>query len=113
MGVLELVLSLGSLLTLVLSVAAFLRQNKMDAADYATKIIKLEQDINNLKAKVEDVGINDLPHIKGDVNNLSEKVNKLSNDWENKIDKIDTKLMNLDEKVNKIYIILAKSGTDV
>ena len=113
MGVLELVLSLGSLLTLVLSVAAFLRQNKMDAADYATKIIKIEQDIKYLKDRVEEVGINDLPPLKGNVANLSEKVNKLSEDWENKIDKIDTKLISLEDKINKIYIILAKNGTDV
>lgn len=113
MGILEMLISLGSLLTLVISIAAFLRQNKIDAADYATKIAKVENEVSALKEKVNTVGYTDVPKLQSTVDNLTEKIHKLDNDLESKIDKVAENMIELSDRINKLLIKLAKSNIDV
>lgn len=112
MGILELALSLGGLLTLVLSVASYLRQNKIDASDFAAKITKLEHKAESIEMKYGNLGLSEIPELKHKVENLSERVTKLDNDLENKIDKLAEKMDGLVDRLNQVLINLAKQGMD-
>jgi peptidoglycan hydrolase CwlO-like protein len=110
METIEIILAVGGLLTLGISIAAYLRQNKNDAADHATKITTLEERINTIQGVVNQISVAELARMQQTVETLSDRVNKLDNDVENKIDKLSEKIDALSNRINELFIALAKNN---
>ena len=113
METIEIILAIGGLLTLGISIAAYLRQNKNDAADHAAKITMLEERVNALQTLTSAISVIDLAKMQQVVETLNEKVNKLDTDVENKIDKLSEKIDGIVDKLNQLLINFVKHQKNV
>lgn len=104
----EIILAVGGLLTLGISIAAYLRQNKTDAADHASKITALEEKVNNMQSTVNQISVAELARMQQTIETLSDRVNRLDSDVENKLDRLSEKMDTLFDRVNEVFIALAK-----
>jgi uncharacterized protein YoxC len=113
METIEIVLTCGGLLTLGISIAAFLRQNKHDAAKLARKISTLEERVNNQQLTLSSISVTEIAKMQQTVATLNERVNKLDTDVENKIDKLSEKIDGIIDKMNQLLLTLAKNNNNV
>lgn len=113
METVEIILACGGLITLAISIAAFLRQNKHDAAKLARKLTTLEERVNNQQLTLSSISITEIAKMQQTVTTLTERVNKLDTDVENKIDKLAEKIDGIVDKMNQLLVTLAKNNNNV
>lgn len=110
MDTIQIILSIGGLITLAISISAFIRQNKSDAAGTAAKMTALEEKISNLQSLVNAISVAEIASMKQSLSDLRARVERLDTDVEKKIDQLSNKLDGMVTKLQEILVELSKKG---
>ena len=108
METIHIILSIGGLVTLAISIAAFIRLNRTDAAGLASEITMLKQKIANLQDIVNAISVAEIASMKQSLSDLRARVERLDTDVEKKIDQLSAKIDKLSETMQKILLEMSK-----
>lgn len=108
METIHIVLSIGGLVTLGISIAAFIRLNRTDAAELSSEITTLKQKVTNLQEVINAISIAEISAMKQSLSDLRARVERLDTDVEKKIDQLANKLDKQNETLQQILLQLSK-----
>ena len=104
----QIILTLGNLITLSIAIAAFFRQNRRDSQEYTSQITILQAEVSSLKSFVNAASIAEMASMKQSVDELKKRLEKLDNDVEKKIDSLSDKMDSIVNKMQELLIQIAK-----
>lgn len=85
-------ISIGTLVTLLLSILSFIRTNKNDATILISKMSVIEQRVESMGQLVNAISVAEIASMKQSLSDLRSRVDKLDGDMEKKIDQLSDKL---------------------
>lgn len=85
-------ISIGTLVTLILSILSFIRTTKNDAATLTAKMSVMEQRLESMGQLVNAISVAEIASMKQSLSDLRSRVDKLDGDMEKKIDQLADKL---------------------